>query len=77
MGERIERAKKVIGSFYKLAKCGLFFTRNMAGDNMQTIYDDGEVVVDICEYWEYFEVFGLNEEEQKELLEYYNKMRGR
>lgn len=74
MGERIERVKAVIGNFYKMAECGLFFSRNIAGDKMDNIYDDGEIRIDICTYYEYFEVFGLTMDEQKELTEYYKAM---
>ena len=69
--ERLERAKKVIDEHYNEAVCGLFFTRNFAGDYMETVYADNEITVDICRGYEYFEVFGLTEIEQKELSKYY------
>ena len=71
--ERLERAKKVIDEYFKEAKCGLFFTRNCVGDYMQTVYEDDEITIDICRGYEYFEVFGLTEIEQKELEKYYEK----
>lgn len=74
MGERIERAKSVIGIFYKMAECGLFFSRNIVGDRMDNIYDDGEIRIDICLNYEYFEVFGLTIDEQEELTEYYKAL---
>lgn len=52
---------------------GLFFTRNIVGDHMDTIWSDGNVTIDICESYEYFEVFGLSEKEQCELLAWYSE----
>ena len=62
--------KKHIDDF----RCGIFFTRNLANDLMETIYDDGEVQIDVCREWAYFEIFGLNNNEEKEVEEYYNEV---
>ena len=70
----LEKAKGIIRKNIKNAEHGLFFTRNIVGDLMDTIYYDGELQVDICYGWSYFEVFGLSREEQEELTKYYNEL---
>lgn len=72
MESKIETAKRIIKDHFKEAECGIFDSRNIAGDPMNTIYDDGNLQIDICYYWEYFEVFGLSNEEFKELKRFYN-----
>lgn len=44
-----------------------FNTRNTAGDALETIYKDNEIIVDWCFYWEYIEIFGLTAEQFKEV----------
>lgn len=67
----LNKAKEVIDRYIVNARYGIFNTRNWAGDTMETIYDDGELQIDICWFWEYFEVFGLSEEQFCDLEEYY------
>lgn len=38
---------------------------------MTTIYADGDLIIDICYGYSYFEVFGLSEEDFEELRKYY------
>ena len=45
----------------------IFFTRNTCGDYMETIYDEDGIQVDICYGWEYLEIFGLTNNQIKEL----------
>lgn len=71
----MENVKKVVLKYYDNADCGLFFTRNIVGDFMSTIYEDEEVTIDICRYWAYFEIFGLNLEEQREIATFYEKLK--
>ena len=71
--KRLERAKNVIDEYLREARCGLFFTRNLVGDYMQTVYEDEEITIEICRGYEYFEVFGLTEIEEKELKKYYER----
>lgn len=72
----LEKAKTVIKENFKEGDCGLFNTRNTAGDQMTTIYEEGELQIDICYYWSYFEVFGLSHSEFDELSAYYNHLQG-
>lgn len=72
----LEKAKKIIRANIKDAEHGLFFTQNIVGDTMATIYkekDENDIRVDICYDWGYFEVFGLCSKEQKELMDYYEE----
>ena len=73
---RIEKVKNVIRNRYIDAMCGLFFTRNLVGDRMSTIWAEDGVTIDICYDYEYFEVFGLTEEEEDELSAFYNSLIG-
>lgn len=69
---KLEKVKEIIKENYVFG--GLFFTRNLVGDRMVTIYDEDGITVDICYGYEYFEVFGLNEKEEEELINYYNSL---
>lgn len=42
-------------------------TRNILGDPMKNIYDEDNIQVDYCYYYDYIEIFGLTDEEYKEL----------
>ena len=74
---RIDKVKNVIRNRYSNAECGLFFTPNWVGDPMSTIWEEDGVTIDICYEYEYFEVFGLTEEEENELLAFYNSLIGK
>lgn len=70
----MKEIKKIIKANITDAMLGIFFNRNSVGDVTSTIYKNGEVQVDICHEWDYFEVFGLTEEEQEEIDNYYQKL---
>ena len=67
----MEKLKEIIKEYIGYAECGIYFTLNLVGDPMETIYADDKYQIDICYAYAYFEVFGLDEKEQKELKEYY------
>lgn len=71
---RVEEVKKVISNHIGSADYGLFFTRNVFGDNMTTVFHSDGVTVDICFPWRCFEVFGLNREERQEVMKHYEKL---
>ena len=71
----LEIAKRIIEENYDDAECGIFFSRNAVGDRMETIYEDDDLTIDICYGYEYFEVFGLDTDEQEELEEYYYSLK--
>ena len=75
--DKLAIAKKVITDNIQDADCGIFFTRNLVGDAMTTIYMDDELVIDICRYYMYFEVFGLNPDEQVALERFYEDLRNK
>lgn len=72
----LEKAKEIIKKYYRKAECGLFDTRNCVGDEMETIYQDEDLQIDIALDYEYFEVFGLDSNEFDELEKYYNSLDG-
>ena len=72
----MEKVKEIIRENYDDACCGIFDCRNLVGDSMTTIYNDGEVQIDICYSWMYFEVFGLSNKEFEALAEYYDSLSG-
>ena len=74
---RIDKVKNVIRNRYSDATCGLFFNRNWVFDHTSTIWEEDGVTIDICYYHQYFEVFGLTEEEENELLAFYNSLIGK
>lgn len=71
---KLKKAKEIIKEYYSGGDCGIFNTRNSVGDRMTTIYTDGELTIDICYTWSYFEVFGLSDDEFTELEKYYSKL---
>lgn len=64
-------AKQIIQDNYLKASQGIFSTRNNCGDRMETLYVSQTLQIDICHGWEYFEVFGLSDEEFDELFNFY------
>ena len=74
--ESYEKVKTLIKEKAKEYPLGLYFTRNIVGDSMDTIYRDSYFTVDVCCFYEYFEVFGCNEDEQEELRSIYKKHKG-
>ncbi len=73
---KLEIAKRIIKENIEDARCGIFDTRNIAGDTMETLYDSDNLTIDICYFWMYFEVFGLTKEEFEILERYYNSLQG-
>lgn len=72
--KELKKVKKFIYCFFEDADCGLYDTRNLAGDNMTNLFTGDYFILDICFNWSYFEVFGTTKEEFKELLTFYNMM---
>ena len=56
--------------------CGIFNTRNIVGDSMEEIFNNDGLKIDICRSWKYFEVFGLSDDEFKELKKFYDANKG-
>ena len=73
---RLDKVKQEIKRQYEDgAVCGIFFTRNWVGDPMTTVYEEDGVTIDNCYHYSYLEVFGLNDDEQREVEDYYNSLR--
>lgn len=47
----------------------MFDSRNIVGDSMVTIYDEDGITVDYCYGYSYIEIFGLTDEQFKEVVE--------
>ena len=45
----------------------IFNIRNIVGDRMIRVYEDEHVALDYCEDYDYFEIFGLTDEEFRDL----------
>ena len=71
---KLEKAKKIIKKYFNNGDCGIYDSRNIVGDPMINIYDDGDLTIDICYSYGYFEVFGLSDDEFAELEKYYNEL---
>ena len=69
----LDVAKEIIGKYISIADCGLFDSRNLVGDPMITVYSANGLTIDVCHRYSYFEVFGLSDEEFKQLGEYYSQ----
>lgn len=70
----LEKAKEIIKALYNVADCGIFDSRNVAGDAMTTVYEDENLTIDVCYKYSYFEVFGLSDTEFEELESYYDAL---
>lgn len=75
--EIITKVKQVIAQGFDDAGYGIFFTQNILGDPMETVYKDGDIQIDICYAYNYFEVFGLTEDEQEVIESYYHRLERR
>lgn len=74
--KEFEKIKKLIKENYVFANCGLYDTRNIAGDHMVNIFKGKYFTLDICYGYCYFEVFGATSEEFAILKTIYNKLKG-
>ena len=70
----LEIAKRVIEKNFKKAAYGIYDCRNRTGDPMATIYNKVGLTIDICYNYEYFEVFGLSDEDFAELKRFYKSL---
>ena len=76
METNLDIAKQIIKNHIKEAKYGIFDCRKLVGDPMYNLYNKDGLRIDICYYWEYFEVFGLSTDEFDELYDYYESIKG-
>lgn len=74
MTRAVEKVKEVIKNNVKHAMFGIFDCSNIAGDLMETIYDEAGVRIELCRNWGYFEVFGLTDEEFSEVESFYEDL---
>lgn len=76
--DEIANLKKIIKLFYNpVCKGGLYNLRNVVGDEMTNLYKSKNMQLDICFDFEYFEVFGLTDEEFKDLQNYYSNLKSK
>ena len=74
MNTKVEEVKAVIANNIEDAMYGIFDCRNIVGDPMTTLCEDDGVRVDICYKYEYFEIFGLTDEEFAEVESFYTHL---
>lgn len=72
---RLDEVKAIIRFLAPFFDCGIFNTRNIVGDHMETVYEKDGVKIDVCNSYSYLEVFGLTCDEYNELEAYYNTLR--
>lgn len=53
-------------------KIQMFNTKNVVGDEMETIYDDGKVKIEYSKGYDYIEIFGLSNWEYEEIYFLHN-----
>jgi hypothetical protein len=70
----LDTAKKIILEHYEDYDLGIFDTPNVAGDPMDTIYEDDSIIILGCHHYSYFEVFGLSGDDFDRLEKYYNSL---
>ena len=74
-GTELEEVQALIMERIGDARCGIFFSRNTVGDDMENIYDGSCLSLDICEEWGYFELFGLDDDEARYMKGFYDGVR--
>lgn len=65
---RLDNLKKVLVE-EELEGKQVFNTRNILGDPMMNVYDQDGIQVDVCYGYDYVEIFGLTNDEWKEITE--------
>lgn len=65
--ETIKKLKIFLQNNYP--NCQAFDCENTAGDEMNLVYEDGDIEVWYCEYWDYLEIFGLTDKEYDGLIQ--------
>jgi len=74
MTKNFEKAKEIIQEHFSDGQYGIFNFRNVVGDRMTTLYCGDGLQIDICYCWEYFEVFGLKQDEWLALVKFYEEL---
>lgn len=74
--KELETVKNLIKENFEDASLGMFFTPNIVGDFMSTLHKGEFFTLKICYKWEYYELFGCTEEEEKVIEDYYAKLEG-
>lgn len=69
---KLDIAKEVISEYLPEGLCGIFDCLSREPDEKVPIYVSEGLVILFCWYWSYFEVFGLSDEEFKELENWYD-----
>lgn len=68
--DKLEKLWDFLEDFFKeYDRMPAYNCRNIAGDDMETIYEEDGITVDWCYNFSYIEVFGLTDAEFDELLE--------
>jgi len=65
---RLDNLKKMLVE-KELEGKQVFNTRNILGDPMTNVYNEDEIQVDVCYRYDYVEIFGLTDDEWKEITE--------
>ena len=73
--DKLEKAREIIAENIDDARYGIYNTRNIVGDTMTNLYKEDGLTIDICYGYEYFEVFGLTDDEFEELEKYYRRIK--
>ena len=72
--KRIEKIKEFVKDNFKNYNGGLFFTENVLGDRVELLEEIDDVGIYGCDQYSYLEIYDLDDEEENELLEYYNEL---
>ena len=69
MTERVKKAVDWVIENDAPVYGGVFYTRNIACDPMETVYCEDGITIDACYYYGYIEVFGMTDEEFSEFCD--------
>lgn len=74
--EELKKVKNIIKEHIEDYNCGIFNTRNLAGDFMETIFNGKYFTLDGCYHYSYYELFGATDEEFEKIEKWYYKIGG-
>ena len=72
--KRIEKIKEFVKDNFKNYDCGLFFTENVLGDRVELLEKIDGVGIYGCDQYNYLEIYDLDDDEENELIEYYEEL---
>lgn len=66
--DNTEKIIDFLKEYFEGKKIQIFYTKNWAGDDMFTIYDKDNIVIDYAPFYDYIEIFGMNKKDYNKVV---------